>query len=73
MGKKRINLSVGIAWFSDILNIDAPLIEIGFRSAFTNSGVSCMQQPAGGSAHGLTRLVPAVGGSGGVGRENSGH
>jgi len=42
-GKKRINLSVGIAWFGDILNIDDPLIEIGSRSVFTNSAVGCMQ------------------------------
>jgi len=42
-GKKRINLSVGTAWFGDILNIDDPLIEIGSRSVFTNSAVGCMQ------------------------------
>ncbi len=64
--------SAGIAWFGDILNIDAPLIEIGSRSVFTNSAVGCMQYPAGESAHGLTPLVPAVGGSGGVGREGVG-
>ena len=48
-------------------------MQIGSRSVLTNSVVGCMQEPAGGSAHGLTPLVPAVGGSGGVGRENSGH
>jgi len=43
VGKKRIDFSVGIAWFGDILNIDDPLIEIGSRSVFTNSAVGCMQ------------------------------
>ena len=42
-GKKRINFSVGIAWFGDILNIDAPLVEIGSCSTFVNSAVGCMQ------------------------------
>ncbi len=41
-GKKRINFSVGIAWFGDILNIDAPLVEIGPCSTFVNLAVGCM-------------------------------
>jgi hypothetical protein len=35
-GEKRIDLSEAIAWFGDILNIDGPLVEIGFRSVFDN-------------------------------------
>jgi len=42
-GKKRINLSAGIAWFGDILNIDALLVEIGLCATFVNSTVGCMQ------------------------------
>ncbi len=38
MGKKRINFSVGIAWFGDILNIDAPLVEIGSCSTLCQFG-----------------------------------
>jgi hypothetical protein len=32
-------LSEGISRFCDILNIDDPLVEIGSRSVFANSGV----------------------------------
>ncbi len=42
MRKKRINFSVGIAWFGDILNIDAPLVEIGSCSTFVNLAIGCM-------------------------------
>ena len=36
-------LTEGIARFGDILNIDGPLIEIGSRSVFDNSGVGVRQ------------------------------
>ena len=48
-GEKGIDLSEGIAWFgnilnfSDILNMDGPLVEIGSRSAFGNSAVGGWQ------------------------------
>ena len=42
-GKKRINLSVGIAWFGDILNIEWVLVEIGSRSVVGNSVVGVRQ------------------------------
>ena len=35
-GEKRIDFSAGIAWFGDILNIEAPFVEIGPRSVFDN-------------------------------------
>jgi hypothetical protein len=41
--EKRINLSARIAWFGDILNIEAPLLEIGPRSVFANSVVGVRQ------------------------------
>ncbi len=34
--EKWIDLSGEIAWFGDILNIDGPLVENGFRSVFGN-------------------------------------
>jgi hypothetical protein len=46
-GEKRIDLSEEIAWFGDILNIDGPLVEIGFRSVINNSAVGVRQSPAG--------------------------
>ena len=48
-GEKGMDLSEGIAWFgnilnfSDILNMDAPLVEIGPRSVFANSVVGRWQ------------------------------
>ncbi|MGA2706374.1 MAG: hypothetical protein ABSH35_35595 [Isosphaeraceae bacterium] len=48
-GEKRIDLSEGIAWFGnmlnfgDILNMDAPLVEIGSRSIFVNSAIGSRQ------------------------------
>ncbi len=46
-GEKRIDLSEEIAWFGDILKIDAPLAEIGPRSFFVNQVVGSRQSPAG--------------------------
>ncbi len=37
--EERIDLSAGIAWFGDILNIEGPLVEIGSRSVFGNSAL----------------------------------
>jgi hypothetical protein len=48
-GEKRIDLSEEIAWFGNILNfggilnMDAPLVEIGRRSVFGNSVVGRWQ------------------------------
>ena len=48
-GEKRMDLSEEIAWFGnmlnfgDILNTDAPLVEIGPRSVFANSVVGRWQ------------------------------
>jgi hypothetical protein len=48
-GEKRMDLSEEIAWFGfilkfgDILNRDGPLVEIGSRSVFGNSGVGDWQ------------------------------
>jgi hypothetical protein len=48
-GEKRMDLSEEIAWFgnmlnfSDIVNMDAPLVEIGPRSVFANSVVGRWQ------------------------------
>ena len=46
-GEKRIDLPEENAWFGDILNIDAPLVEIGPRSIFVNQVVGGRQSPAG--------------------------
>jgi hypothetical protein len=40
---QRIEISSGIAWFGDILSIEGPLVEIGPRSVFGNSGVGGRQ------------------------------
>jgi len=64
-GEKRMELSEGIAWsgnmlnIGDILNMDGPLVEIEFRSVFGNSAVGgwssqrgkvCARpEPAGGA------------------------
>ncbi len=45
--EKRIELSETIAWFGDILNIDAPLVEIGPRSVFNNSAIGARQGSLG--------------------------
>jgi hypothetical protein len=42
-GEEKFDLTEGIARFGDILNIDGPLIEIGSRSVFDNSGVGVRQ------------------------------
>ncbi len=42
-GEKRIDFSLGIAWFGDILNIDGPHVEIGSRSVFANLTVGARQ------------------------------
>jgi hypothetical protein len=54
-GAKRIDLSAGIAWFGDILKIEAPFVEIGPRSVFAKSAVGVRQQPVG---EGLRRARP---------------
>ena len=43
-GEKRIDLPEENAWFGDILNIDAPLAEIGPRSFFVNQVVGGRQR-----------------------------
>jgi len=45
--RQMFDLSEGIARFCDILNKDGPLVEIGSRSVFANSGVGVRQLPAG--------------------------
>src|SRR5271157_420247 len=42
-GEKRFELSETIAWFGEILNIDGPLVEIGFRSVLNNSAIGARQ------------------------------
>ena len=41
--EKRMDFSVGIARFGDILNIEGPLLEIGPRSVFANPAVGVRQ------------------------------
>jgi hypothetical protein len=61
-GEKGIDLSEGIAWFGDILNIDGPLVEIVPRSIFANEfGCRCQAVASEeASAHVLTLLVGRV-------------
>jgi hypothetical protein len=42
-GEKRIDFSAGVAWFGDILNIEAPFVEIGPLSVFDKSVVGVRQ------------------------------
>jgi len=41
--EQRIDFSAGIAWFVDILNIEAPFVEIGPRSVSDKSAVGVRQ------------------------------
>ena len=56
--EKKFDLSEAVARFGDIMNRDGPVVEIGPRSVFANSGGGVWQQPAEkGAAHDLTPLV----------------
>jgi len=42
-GEEKFDLPEAVARFSDILNMDEPLVEIGSRSVFVNSAVGGWQ------------------------------
>jgi len=62
--EQQINFSAGIAWFGDILKIEAPFVEIGPRSVFAKSAVGVRQRQWGRVCAGPDPAGPGV-----VGRE----